>query len=296
MLDRRSTFIFLSHTIHILNNLFSLVMNMSVESGHDHSHDHTHSRSSADSFFQGPPKTMFMFGVLAGVAGCSILVLAVVAWAIFGGKNLNLGGGTQQVAVQPTPNPADNGQQPTPSPAGPVKPVNEKADHIKGPKNAKVTLIEYSDFQCPFCNRHFATLQDLMKQYPNDVRLVYRHYPLSFHPFAQKLAEGSECANELGGPDAFWKYHDHIFQQMAAGTFTDAAQTVTGAKDVGLNSDKFKTCLDSGKYAALVAQDEQDGQAAGVEGTPGTFVNGKMISGAVPLAQLKAAVDAALKK
>jgi protein-disulfide isomerase len=160
------------------------------------------------------------------------------------------------------------------------------------PKNAKVTLVEYSDFQCPFCSRHLPTVKQALKDFPNEVNLVYRHYPLSFHPEAQKSAEASECAAKLGGNDAFWKMHDELFTNQA--TLSRSLYTEL-AKKIGLNTVNFDKCLDGGEMAAKVNTDLQEGTTAGVEGTPATFVNGQLISGAVPYSELKAAIQAALK-
>ena len=181
----------------------------------------------------------------------------------------------------------------TAPPAQPVAEVTDK-DHILGPKDAKVTLIEYSDFQCPFCARHEPTIQQIMKDFPKDVRLVYRHYPLSFHPNAQKAAEASECAAKLGGNDAFWAMHGKLFQSgdaLNGAVGADFYQNL--AKDLRLDVNKFKTCLDSGETASLVSEDMTSGNNSGVEGTPATFVNGRLVSGAVPYESLKASVVAA---
>ena len=260
---------------------------------HDHSgHDHHHGGS-----MQGNPKTMFFLGLFAGIAACTTVALIFLVWSIASGKGLSLGansGQAQQIVQQPT--------QPTqPSapeaPAQPVKPVDEKADHIIGAKNAKVTLIEYSDFECPFCKRHFSTMNDVLKAYPNDVRLVFRHYPLSFHQNAMNQAEASECAAEIGGNDAFWKMHDKIFTEtQSGGTGLANDRLPKIAKEIGLDEKKFTDCLNSGKYQDKVNQQLAEGSAAGVQGTPGTFVNGVLVEGAQPLATFKAAIDAALKK
>lgn len=256
----------------------------------------------SDSFgpFQGSPKTMFYLGLFIGIAGCSVVALALILSSIGSGKGL-LALGASPAAAAPTPTAA--APAPTPDPnaaapaaAGPVKPVDDK-DHITGAKNAKVTLIEYSDFECPFCKRHFATMQQVLKDYPNDVRVVYRHFPLSFHQNAEKEAEASECVAELGGNDAFWKFHDKIFTETTSnGTGIALERLGPMAKEIGVNQAEFQKCLDSNKYAAKVAQEEQEGGDAGVNGTPATFVNGTLISGAVPYAQFKTAIDAALKK
>lgn len=245
--------------------------------------------------FQGPPKTMFFLGFFAGVALCTTLALIFFVYSIASGKGFALGGGSNAPVVAAPTGAAPTAAAPTAA-AGPVKPVDEKTDHIIGAKNAKVTLIEYSDFECPFCSRHEATLKQILQEYPNDVRLVYRHFPLvSIHPNAQKLAEASECAAELGGANKFWEYHDKIFGEFTAQTFT-AARVVGAGKDIGLDEAKFKACIDSGKFAGKVNESVNEGAAAGVQGTPGTFVNGKLVEGAVPASVFKAEIEAALKK
>lgn len=264
---------------------------------HDHNHDHHGHSHAGPNAFQGNPKTMFFFGLFAGIAACTTVALIFLVWSIASGKTLNLGAGAQQaqqVAQQPT-----QPTQPTQpdAPSQPVKPVDEKTDHIRGPKNAKVTVIEYSDFECPFCKRHYDTMNQVEKAYPNDVRVVYRHYPLSFHQNAMKEAEASECAAELGGNDAFWKMYDKIFTETQAGGTGLSLDRLPGiAKEIGLDQKKFSDCLASGKYQDKINQQEAEGAAAGVQGTPGTFVNGKLIEGAQPFAAFKAAIDAELKK
>lgn len=192
-------------------------------------------------------------------------------------------------------------QQQVAAQAGQVKPVDLATDHILGDKNAKVFVIEYSDFECPFCKRFQPTMQELLSEYKGEVAWVYRHFPLSFHQNAEKEAEASECANELGGNDVFWKYADKIFERTTSnGTGFPLSGLVPLAKEIGLDETKFKSCLDSGKYAQHVGQDEQEGQSAGVTGTPGNIVwtkNGKpqLVEGAVPLSSLKIVVDQALK-
>ncbi len=251
--------------------------------------------------FTGLSKVMFFMGLFVGIAVCTTAALIFMVWNVSSGKGLGaLAGSNQQAAAaaaQPTQAAAAAQPSGTNTPtAGPVKPVDEKTDHILGPSSAKVTLIEYSDFECPYCKTHYQTLNQIMQQYSGKVRLVYRHYPLSFHQNAEKEAEASECAAELGGNDAFWKIYNKIFTETTSnGTGIALERLGPMAKEIGLNQAAFQKCLDSGKYATLVAQDEQDGSDAGVQGTPATFVNGKMLSGAQPLANIKAAIDAALK-
>lgn len=253
---------------------------------------------------QIPPKYAFYMGLAVSIAVCS------TAGVIFLGSMLLKGGNidTARAAV-PSLAAAPQGQAPTPSNpgqpdepvAGPVKAVDPKVDHIRGDKNAKVFVIEYSDFECPFCIRHHPTLKKLVEDYKGKVAWVYRHYPLSFHQNAQKEAEASECAAELGGNDAFWKYADKIFERTKGnGTGFALDQLVPLAKEIGLNEGKFKTCLDSGKYAQKVQDEMNTGSTAGINGTPGNVIwtkdgKTKILSGAVPLDSLKAAIDPLLK-
>lgn len=186
-------------------------------------------------------------------------------------------------------------------PAGNIKPVTNK-DHIRGNQNAKVTLVEYSDLECPFCKQFHPTMKQLLTTYGNKIRWVYRHFPLPFHQNAQKEAEASECVAELGGNDAFWNYVDKIFERTTSnGTGFALDQLGPLASEVGVSQQAFQTCLDSGKYAQLVKDEEADDQQAGVTGTPSTFiVNSKgqsqLIVGAQPLDAFKTAIDQALKQ
>lgn len=167
----------------------------------------------------------------------------------------------------------------------------------KGDPNAKVTVVEFADYQCPFCERLFTqVIPSLDKEYVNTgkVRFVYRDYAFLGQESTWS-AEAARCANEQG---KFWQYHDYLFTHQGAensGAFSKA-NLKKFAVALGLNASQFNTCLDSDKYATEVSQDFQEGQAAGVNGTPGSFVNGVMINGAVPYATFKTAIDAALAK
>ena len=155
----------------------------------------------------------------------------------------------------------------------------------KGPANAPVTIVEFSDFQCPFCSRLTPTLKQVEEKYGDKVRIVFRQYPLPFHQNAQKAAEASLCAADQG---KFWEMHDAMFknqQQLAVENLK------TKAAELGLNAESFNSCLDSGKFQAKVAEDQQAGTAAGVSGTPALFINGRFINGAVPLEQITEVID-----
>jgi predicted DsbA family dithiol-disulfide isomerase len=241
----------------------------------------------SQNFFDGGAKTMFFTGLFLGIAVSAVVGLGVTLNLMMGGRALAVGGAGTYVA------PTVPGAPTVPAPvaAGPLKEIGSQ-DHVQGAANAKVTLVEYSDFQCPFCSRHLPSVKQALKDFPNDVRLVYRHYPLSFHPEAQKAAEASECAAKLGGNDAFWKMHDELFTNQA--TLSRSLYTEL-AKKLGLNTGNFDKCLDGGEMATRVNTDLTEGTTAGVEGTPATFVNGMLVSGAVPYSELKAAIQAAIK-
>lgn len=242
--------------------------------------------------FSDNPKTMFYMGLFVGISSVTTICLALLLGMLLSGKSLGAtavnAGGNDPVAVVPTPNPADD--QPA-QPSAPVKPVDEKAEFIRGKKDAIVTLIEYSDYECPFCLRHESSIAQALKDFPNDVRVVYRNFPLSFHPQAQKAAEAAECAGKQG---KYWEMHDEIFNANSAGTMSvDKWKEV--AKNLKLDTNKFNKCLDSGETAAKIAQDENEGASAGVTGTPGTFVNGELVEGAVPYATLKQVIEKKIK-
>jgi protein-disulfide isomerase len=245
--------------------------------------------SNENTFWDGGSKTMFFTGLFLGIALTAVLALVFAFNSLMGGKfPVAVGAGAVAQPSQPTqPN------QPAPN-YGPVKELDAKVDHVLGKANAKITMIEYSDFQCPYCSRHLPTIKQIMAQYPNDVKLVYRHYPLSqIHPNAQKAAEASECVAKIGGNDKFWQMHDKLFENQAT-LGTDTYKRLAG--EVGVDVAKFTTCLDSGEMAGRVAQDVTSGNDAGVSGTPATFVNGTMLEGAQPVTAFQAEISRILGK
>ncbi|PIR53231.1 disulfide bond formation protein DsbA [Candidatus Peregrinibacteria bacterium CG10_big_fil_rev_8_21_14_0_10_49_10] len=205
------------------------------------------------------------------------------------GKPAGAAAPSPSVAAQPTA-PAPQ----APSAANIVAP-DPKTDHIRGNPKATVSLIEYSDFECPFCQRHHPTLQQALDEYGDDVNWVYRHYPLSFHPNARPSALASECVAELGGNDAFWQFADTVFEKGAV-----VANLQSYAGGIGINTTAFSDCLSSEKYAEHVDGQLDEGSASGVSGTPGTIVynnetkESRYISGAQPYSNIKAAIDAIL--
>ncbi len=181
------------------------------------------------------------------------------------------------------------------------KPEVTDVDWYKGNKNAKVVLVEYSDLECPFCIRFHPTMQQVMKEYGDKVKWVYRHYPLSFHANAQKEAEAAECAGKLGGNDSFWKYADAIFARTSGnGTGFALDKLVPLAQELGLNEAPFKQCLDSGEMAQKVKDQMAKGTEEGVTGTPGTIIidakgTTQFINGALPFEQVKPMIEKALQ-
>jgi protein-disulfide isomerase len=158
----------------------------------------------------------------------------------------------------------------------------------KGPKTAKVTIVEFSDFQCPYCSRGKKVMEEVVAKYGDKVRLVFRDFPLDFHDKAQKAAEAGQCANDQG---KFWAMHDWMFDNQQA---LDIPALKGAAKTMGMDSTAFDSCLDSGKHAALIKKNTKDGQEAGVRGTPAFFVNGVFLSGALPFEKFKTEIDRAL--
>ncbi len=148
-----------------------------------------------------------------------------------------------------------------------------------GNKNASVTVVEFSDFQCPFCSRAAETVNQLKKKYGNKVKVGFKHFPLPMHPDAKPSAEASMCVNEQSS-DKFWKFHDLVFKNQDK---LDKASLEKYAKEIGADMKKFNDCVQSKKFADSVQKDLNYGEKIGVKSTPTFFVNGQLISGAVPI-------------
>ncbi|MDO8494395.1 MAG: thioredoxin domain-containing protein [Deltaproteobacteria bacterium] len=176
-------------------------------------------------------------------------------------------------------------------PEPPVTRVEISADNdpFMGPENAPVTIIEFSDFQCPFCGRARPTINQILETYKDKVKFVFRDFPLSFHKDAFKAHEASHCANDQG---KFWDYYKKLFESQTALGVDNLKKY---ASEMGLDSKQFDECLASGKHTQEVQNDVKDGAEAGVSGTPAFFVNGIMLSGAQPFASFKELIDKELK-
>ncbi len=171
----------------------------------------------------------------------------------------------------------------------PKKEVEAKGP-TKGPANAPVTIVEFSDFQCPFCIQAEKTVDDVLAAYPGKIKLVYRDFPLPMHPLAPKAAEASHCADSQG---KYWEMHDKLFANQQKLEVSDLKGY---ARELGLEGAKFDKCLDSGEKAKVVDAHKKAGEEAGVSGTPAFFINGRPLSGAQPLESFKQIVDQELAK
>ncbi len=163
----------------------------------------------------------------------------------------------------------------------------------KGAKNAKVTIVQFSDFQCPFCSRVEPTVDQVMKDYGDKVKIVWRNYPLPFHQNAMPAAQAAMEAYKQKGSDGFWKMHDTLFKNQSA---LDRASLENYATQVGLDMTKFKSALDDATHKAEIDADQKMGQDSGVNGTPAFFINGYFVNGAQPYDKFKAAIDKALSE
>lgn len=214
-------------------------------------------------------------------------VLLLVAVGFLVSINMHLGAGTTAKVTGNTVV-AGTGSG-NPSAAAVVDHTDD--DAFKGDADAPVTIVEWSDYQCPFCGRFYSdALPQIEEQYikTGKVKLVYRDFPLSFHPQAQKAAEAAECAKDQ---DRFWDMHDRLFDNQAS---LSVGNFKVWAKELGLDTDAFNTCLDSGSKASEVQKDMLDGQKAGIRGTPGFMIDGKLVSGAQPFAVFASIIDEAL--
>jgi protein-disulfide isomerase len=159
----------------------------------------------------------------------------------------------------------------------------------KGPDNAPITIVEFSDYECPYCSRAETVVQEVLKEYPGKIRLVYRDLPLPMHPHAPKASEAAHCAGDQG---KYWEMHAKLFENQHS---LDISNLKEYAKGLGLDAGKFDKCLDSGEKAKVVEESRKAGEELGVNGTPAFFINGIMINGAQPVQAFKSIIDSELK-
>lgn len=223
-----------------------------------------------------------------------VIAGALIAGAVYFS---NQGGG---VAVAPKPEAAADNISGLEN----MRPVSSE-DHIRGNPNAPVKIVEYSDMECPFCKRFHSIMQQAIDEYGKDGRVawVYRHFPLdSIHSKARTEAVATECVNELGGSDAFWKFTDRFFELTPSNNQTDIQKVLPQiAGEIGLDVNKFNSCLTSGKYDKHIQDDLDNATTTGGNGTPWSIViakNGKKfpLSGAQPYEAVKQLVELALQE
>jgi protein-disulfide isomerase len=245
------------------------------------------------------------FNKIALGAVATLAVATFFGGYILGGLNAGVGSintpaGTQQRGVIPT---APTQQAPAPS-LQKIQSVSLDGALTLGKQDAAVAVVEFADFQCPFCKRHFDDSFTQIKQEYVDsgkIKYVYKNYPLEMHPNAQPAANAAECANEQG---KFWEYHDKLFATQTEWEGQESANATATFKqyaaDLGLNAAQFNSCLDSDKYQSQIDKETQEGSSYGVSGTPAFFIgNDKAgytpVQGAKPYTTFKQAIDQAIQ-
>lgn len=177
-----------------------------------------------------------------------------------------------------------------------MKKVTVTGKPVRGPKDAKVTIVEFSDFQCPYCARAHQTVAQVMKDYGDKVRLVYKHFPLGFHPWAEPAAIAAACAFEQKEA-AFWVLYDYFFDhqsELNAANLKDKA--LEALKDAKIDQAKLTACIDAKKPLDAVKKDMAEGGQVGVSGTPAFLINGRSLVGAQPVEKFKAVIDDELQR
>ena len=256
-------------------------------------HQSTQKKCEKDLFEKIGSKHSFFFGLGSGIAGFFVIGFFVLLGIYMSG------GGTSGRTVQANKNPSVNPTptQPTdPSAGAPIDVALSEDDWVRGDAGAKISIVEFSDYDCPFCSRHHDTMKRILEEYPGDVNWVYRHFPLEqLHPFAKKKSEAAECVGAIAGADAFWKFTDDIFEQDEGGS---DAELSTLAVQAGANKAKFESCLTNGDFTDVVENDTQTALAAGGSGTPyNVIIAGDQtipVNGAVPFEQFKSIIDSLL--
>lgn len=221
-----------------------------------------------------------------------VIAAGLIAGAIYLG-----GGKTQPTAVRGTDQGAAAAEATTE-----FRAVDD-TDHIRGNPNAPILFVEYSDYDCPFCKNFHDTMNQLMREYGESGKIawVYRHMPLEqLHPNAPKIAEAAECVAKLGGNDAFWKFSDRVFNEKTTRDLTVMSRITEYATGAGVDKEKFENCYASGEMADKITASLQEGAAAGVRGTPHTFVivgdDKTTINGAQPYSVVKQITDGLLEQ
>ncbi len=230
-------------------------------------------------------KVNFLLGFFGGMAVIAVLGFIILLIVVFNG------GGAGASPTESDTQPLANQQQEEETPQyADITPISDE-DYVKGSLNAPVEIIEYTDLECPFCLRHHGTVTQILNEYGDDVKYTLRHFPLSFHQNAQKAAEATECAGLQG---KFFEMVEAVFEANESGSMS-VDTWKKEAVNLGLNVSDFNDCLDNGEMAAEIRNDMQAGASSGVEGTPATFINGQMVSGALPYETFQSILDSLLE-
>lgn len=227
-----------------------------------------------------------------------LIPLSIVIAGLCVGAGLYLSGGAPSKATAPV---AANPGAPTVDTSDKIDPVTE-ADHIKGNINAPVKIVEYSDFECPFCKRHHETVQAVVEKYGDKVAWVYRQFPLEqLHKKAMPVALASECVAELGGDKAFWVFTDRYFEETLSNDKTDITTVIPKlALEAGVDKAAFTACFESERHKAAVEADMADAVETGGRGTPWSVLigpDGKTypMNGSLPASAIEQMIETALK-
>ncbi len=222
---------------------------------------------------------------IAIVIGFGLIALAIYFSGMGSNQNNSLG--------NTLPTPAAN----APTTVSKIRPVDEN-DYIKGNPNASILIVEYSDYDCPFCKNFHETMTRIMDEYGvgGKVAWVYRQFPIAqLHPNSERISQTALCVGELAGNDAFWKFSDLVFQERNLNEPTNISKLPEYAEKAGVKREDLLSCLDSGRHAASVTSSIQEGASAGIQGTPQSFVivGNQMaaIEGAQPYAVVKQTID-----
>ena len=221
-----------------------------------------------------------------------IPISIVIGSVVIAGTLFFVGGGMELNTSQGSPVTGTTSLSPPPSGSLAAFTITDN-DHIRGNPSAQVIIVEFSDLECPFCQRFHPTVQRALDEYGEKVGWVYKHFPLSsIHPEAVPAAEASECVWEQKGDDGFWAFTDAVFanqNRIGSALYQELAQ------EIGVNMAQFDTCVSERKYKDKVQADLDLGTKLGVTGTPGSFVNGQPVRGAIPYEQLKSIIDSQLQ-
>lgn len=241
----------------------------------------TNNKQTPQKFITDSPKVNFFVGLVLGIA--IISTTAYFTGGFSGNKN-------NQPVNNANNNQAANQQNNANNETAKVDLKISNSDHVRGNKNAVVKIFEFSDFQCPYCARHQETMNQLIKDYGDQVAWIYKNFPIASHPLGMPGALAAECAGEQG---KFWEMSDLIFSKQDTLTADSFSKF---ASDLGLDTAKFDTCVKEEKYKEKILADYNLGVESGVQGTPTNFINNNAVPGAVPYADMKNIIDQLLKK